>query len=340
MKALNIISDKFAPVATKFNAYKPGLAFVGGITLSILSTVEAVRSTLKAEEKILEPARAEFAAIEETIDKAVTPEAYKSARTQVYVKTALRASKLYAKPLALWGASTALYVYSYREQATRLNAATNLAAVATTALSTMHENTRQVFGDDVATALRTGEGIPEAIDNCDFDKVKTHNTKKIQYHSDAYREYADKDIDIPVEYKTCDTDHFMLSYTEETIDESYWYKSPYDRLLMLQAVEDQLNCKLTSGKVKYISVRDVREAIGYKVDDESPNDALMGWWKDGSAHPINLGLGYLWELYGVCKDGPLNNIKATMDSIKVNTSDECEREWFVILTPMGNVYHH
>ena len=339
MNPLTLVSTKLSPITAKIEPHKPTIALVCGVGLSAWSTVEAVRSTLRAEDAVLEPARREFAAIEETINKDSQPSEYKAARSQVYIKSILRATKLYTKPLALWGASTALYIYSYKEQTARLNATANLAAAATATLSAMHENTRQVFGEEVATALRTGENIPEAIDNLDFDKVKTCNTKKIQYNSDSYREYADKEIDIPMNFRTCPADHFMLSYTENTIDQSYWYKSPYDRLQVLQAIEDQLNCKLTSGKVKYVSVKDVRDAIGYKLDDETIDDVSIGWWNDGSQHPISLGLGYLWNLYGVCKDGPTNNITATMDKIRIN-SEDADREWFIILTPMGNIYNH
>lgn len=326
---------------TFIKANAPTIAFIFGLSLSAVATVEAVKATTKAEEKILEPAKREFEAVETSVDKEANPKAYKSARKQVYIKSGCRATKLYAKSVVLWVAGNALLIYSFKEQASRLASATNVASLATAALSTMDWNTRQTFGDEVANALRTGENIPEAIDNCDFDRVKENGKKKISYHSDSLREYADREVDTPVDYKK-NCDHFMISYMKETIDDSYWYKNPYDRLMQLQATEDFFNRELTSKKRKYVSIKDIRDKIGYIVDDETIDDVRYGWWDDGSSHPINLGLGYLWEMVGAKAntDRTGNIYTELLDQATLSNGDTVKRDWFLMITPMGDIYNH
>lgn len=328
-------------IGTFMKTNAPTIAFIAGISLSALSMVDAVRATTKADEEVLEPAKTEFEAIELSIDKNEQYKEYKSARKQVYIKSGIRAAKLYARPILLWSAGMGCFIFSYKEQINMITAATNTASMATAALSTMDWNTRQTFGDEVTNALRTGENIPEAIDNCDFDRVKTNNKKKISYHSDSLREYADREIDTPVDYKT-NCDHFMLTYMKETIDDSYWYKNPYDRLMQLQATEDFFNRELTSKKRKYVSIKDIRDKIGYIVDDETIDDVRYGWWDDGSSHPINLGLGYLWELVGAKAhtDRSGNIYTELLDQAALSNGDTVKRDWFLMITPMGDIYNH
>jgi hypothetical protein len=329
---------KAQPMVSAGKKHGPTIAFVAGMILSAVATIEVARATLKAEEKILQPAAEEFTAIENTVDKETEPDRYKSARKQVYIKSGGRALKLYGKALFIYSVSTILLVGGWKTQSDRLATAINFGTAAATALSAMTDNTRQTFGDEVATALRTGKDIPEAVDRLDIEKVKECAAKKIRY-SDPFRSYGnDESKDIPVDYKVNTGDPIMLKYDKQHIKPSYWYKNPVNRLKFLKATEQYLNKQLESGAVTKISVKDVRDAIGYIDDDETPTDAMLGWWDDGVTHPVDFGLTYLLDILESHKLDAPDRVMNELEYVMIDDGHDCKRDWFVILNPMGNLY--
>lgn len=332
-----------AKIALGTKKHLPAIMIAAGVVGSIVATVEAVKGTLKAEEMILEPAKKEFEIIEKAKEnKAYTEKGYKTDRNAVYIRSAGRFVKTYWKAILAWAVSIGLIIGAHTIQANRLSSALNLAAGATAALSAMTDNTRQTFGDEVAQALRTGRGIPEAVENCDFDKVKDCTSKKIQYHSDSLRSYADKEVDIPTNYKmtTDDMEHMMVPYTQKMVKSNFWYKGAINRLKFLQSTEAYLNQQLESGTKDKISVKEARDAIGLKTDDESPLDVMMGWWRtDDNPHPIDFGLGYLIDLMESHKFDPAGEINNVLDYVMVDDGHDCKRDWYIVFNPMGNLYN-
>lgn len=337
------ILAKTAAASITAKKHGPTIAFIAGLGLSLWATVEAVRSTLRAEDEILEPAKAEFKAIDISVNKDKKPNEYRSARQQVYIKSIRRGLKLYGKPLLIWSFAMVCLVGGYKTQADRCATAINAATAAATALSNMHENTKQAFGDEVAMALRTGEDIPGAVERCDFDKVKDGAKKKIKYSSNPGREYKDLEVDDKTSYRGLDycSDPCILIYDEHHIKPGYWYKNPVDRLMFLQATEDHFNRQLESGAVKSVCVKDIRNAVGYLDKDETINDVILGWWEnDDDLHPIDFGLGYLHELLEGMKFDRAGDIVYNMEHVMLGDGHDCKREWKLILNVMGDIYNH
>lgn len=319
----------------------PTIMVVAGVAGSIVATVEAVKGTLKAEEAILVPAQKEF----ELIDKATetnpeyTDKDRRTDRAAVYIRSAGRFVKTYWKAIAAWAVSIGLIIGAHAIQANRLSNALNLAAGAVTALSAMTDNTRQTFGDEVAMALRTGKDIPEAVDRLDIEKVKECAANKIRY-SDPFRSYGNQEEqkDIPVDYKVNTGDPMMLKYDTKHIKSSYWYDNPVTRLSFLKSTEQFLNTQLESGAVNKISIKDVRDALGYIDDDESPNDVMLGWWADGAIHPIDFGLAYLFDILESHKLDSPDRVAYELDYVMIDDGHDCKRDWYLILNPMGDLY--
>lgn len=319
----------------------PTIMVVAGVAGSIVATVEAVKGTLKAEEAILVPAQKEF----ELIDKATesnpeyTDKDRRTDRAAVYIRSAGRFVKTYWKAIAAWAVSIGLIIGAHAIQANRLSNALNLAAGAVTALSAMTDNTRQTFGDEVAMALRTGKDIPEAVDRLDIEKVKECAAKKIRY-SDPFRSYGNEEgqNDIPVNYKVNTGDPIMLKYDKQHLKSSYWYDNPATRLRFLKSTEQFLNTQLESGAVNKISIKDVRDALGYIDDDESPNDVMLGWWADGSIHPVDFGLTYLLDILETHKLDAPDKVAYELDYVMIDDGHDCKRDWYLILNPMGDLY--
>lgn len=331
---------KAQPMVSAGKKHGPTIAFVAGMILSAVATIEVARATLKAEEKILQPAAEEFTAIESTVNKETEPDRYKSARKQVYIKSGGRALKLYGKALFIYSVSTVLLVGGWKTQSDRLATAINFGTAAATALSAMTDNTRQTFGDDVAMALRTGKDIPEAVDRLDIEKVKECAAKKIRY-SDPFRSYGtqeEEQKDIPVNYKVNTGDPIMLKYDKYHLKSSYWYDNPVTRLRFLKSTEQFLNTQLESGAVNKISIKDVRDALGYIDDDESPNDVMLGWWADGSIHPVDFGLTYLLDILESHKLDAPDKVAYELDYVMIDDGHDCKRDWYLILNPMGDLY--
>lgn len=318
----------------------PTIMVVAGVAGSIVATVEAVKGTLKAEEAILVPAQKEF----ELIDKATesnpeyTDKDRKTDRAAVYIRSAGRFVKTYWKAIAAWAISIGLIIGAHAMQVNRLSNALNLAAGAATALSAMTDNTRQTFGDEVAMALRTGKDIPGAVERLDLDKVKECAAKKIRY-SDPFRSYGNEEQnDIPVDYKVNTGDPIMLKYDKKHIKPSYWYDNPVNRLKFLKATEQYFNMQLESGAVNKVSVKDIRDAVGYIDDDETPTDAMLGWWEDGVVHPVDFGLTYLLEILETHKLDAPDKVAYALDYVMIDDGHDCKRDWYLILNPMGNLY--
>lgn len=328
-------------ILTGVKKHGPTIMVVAGVAGSIVATVEAVKGTLKAEEAILVPAQKEF----ELIDKATetnpeyTDKDRRTDRAAVYIRSAGRFVKTYWKAIAAWAVSIGLIIGAHAIQVNRLSNALNLAAGAVTALSAMTDNTRQTFGDDVAMALRTGKDIPEAVDRLDIEKVKECAAKKIRY-SDPFRSYGNQEEqkDIPVSYNINTGDPIMLKYDKKHIKPSYWYKNPVNRLKFLKATEQYLNKQLESGAVNKISIKDVRDAIGYIDDDETPTDAMLGWWDDGVTHPVDFGLTYLLDILESHKLDTPDRVMQELEYVMIDDGHDCKRDWYLILNPMGNLY--
>lgn len=330
---------KAQPMVSAGKKHGPTIAFVAGLILSAVATIEVARATLNAEEKILQPATEEFTAIENAVDKETEPDKYKSARKQVYIKSGGRALKLYGKALFIYSVSTILLVGGWKTQSDRLATAINFGTAAATALSAMTDNTRQTFGDEVAMALRTGKDIPEAVDRLDIEKVKECAAKKIRY-SDPFRSYGNQEEqkDIPVDYKANTGDPIMLKYDKQHIKPAFWYDNPVNRLKFLKATEQYFNMQLETGAMKKVSVKDIRDAIGYIDNDESPTDVMLGWWADGAIHPVDFGLTYLLEILESHKLDAPDKVAYALDYVMIDDGHDCKRDWYLILNPMGNLY--
>lgn len=300
-----------AKVLTKAKKVAPTAMIAVGVAASIVATVEAVKSTLKAEELILEPAKKEFDTIKQVDENPEIEYSEKDKKTDrraVYIRSIGRALKLYGKALAFWTLSMVLIIGAHKLECDRLTKAISCATAATTALSNMHENTKQTFGDEVAMAMRTGEGIPEAVNNCDFDKVKDSVTKKIQYKSDALRDYPDKEVS----YRKSESNMVALTivpYCQSTVKASYWNDNVIQRLEHIQSWENMYNELLVSGELDVVTGATMCKAIGIEDDNKDPIFDIMGWWYDGSSvHPIDLGLGTLYKIL---------NDKSLTDSQKI-----------------------
>lgn len=327
-------------ILTGVKKHGPTIMVVAGVAGSIVATVEAVKGTLKAEEAILVPAQKEF----ELIDKATetnpeyTDKDRRTDRAAVYIRSAGRFVKTYWKAIAAWAVSIGLIIGAHAIQVNRLSNALNLAAGAATALSAMTDNTRQTFGDEVAIALRTGKDIPEAVERLDLDKVKECASKSIKY-SDPFGSYGNKEEnDIPVSYKVNTGDPMMLKYDKKHIKPSYWYDNPVNRLKFLKATEQYFNMQLESGAVNKVSVKDIRDAVGYIDDDETPTDAMLGWWNDGAIHPVDFGLTYLLDILETHKLDAPDKVAYALDYVMIDDGHDCKRDWYLILNPMGNLY--
>lgn len=325
-----------ASLLSKGKKAAPTIMIAVGVAASIAATVEAVKSTLKAEEYILDPAKEEFDTIKQAEENpAYTEEAKKIDKRAVYIRSIGRALKLYGKPLALWTLSMVMIIGAHKIQCDRLTRALNYGALATTALTNMHENTKQTFGEDVAMAMRTGEGIPEAVEKCDFDQVKDNVKKKIQYKSDSLRDYPDKEVS----YRTSEDTIAIVKFCQSTIKPNYWNDDPVERLKNLRAWENMYNELLVSREIDVVTGEQFCKAIGYIP--EEPIFDIMGWWYDGSTvRPIDLGLG---TLYAILDDPTLTSAEVRNKLIYTGRDDRghgLKTPWDLVFNFTGDVFQH
>lgn len=297
-----------ASLLSKGKKAAPTIMIAVGVAASIAATVEAVKSTLKAEEYILDPAKEEFDTIKQAEENpAYTEEAKKIDKRAVYIRSVGRALKLYGKPLALWTLSMVMIIGAHKIQCDRLTRALNYGALATTALTNMHENTKQTFGEDVAMAMRTGEGIPEAVEKCDFDQVKDNVKKKIQYKSDSLRDYPDKEVS----YRKSEDLLTIVPYCQSTVKPNYWNDNILQRLESIQSWENMYNELLRSREIDVVTGSMMCKALGIEEDQNDPIFDIMGWWYDGSTMaPIDLGLGTLYTILHDKKLTPSEKVTA------------------------------
>lgn len=327
-----------AKALTNVKKAAPTIMIVVGVAASVAATVEAVKSTLKAEELILDPAKKEFDTIKQAEENpAYTPEAKKIDRRAVYIRSAGRALKLYGKPLALWALSMVMIIGAHKVQCDRLTRAINYGVAATTALTNMHDNTKQVFGDDIAMALRTGDGIPEAVNNCDFDKVKDSVAKKIQYKSDSLREYPDKEVS----YRHTAETLTIVPYCQSTVKPNYWNSNILQRLESLQSWENMYNELLINKELDVVTGTMLCNAIGIEEDNMGPVFDIMGWWYDGTTqHPIDLGLG---KLYSILHDKTLT-ASQKIEALTYNGVNEngqpITAPWQLVFNFTGDTFEH
>ena len=285
----------------------PVVAIITGIAGMLVGTGLAVKATLKADEKILTPAEQEFQAIEDK--KGLTVIEYKKERNKTRLRTVGRALKLYGPALAIYCASLVLLVGGVKEQGDRLASAVAFGNATATAFQQYRDRTTSILGKDVDKALMSGNGIKEAVE-------KSTGTK-YEAGGDPWRSY-----DNPI-------GPICIEYAPKNMSNDYkdgYHKSAIARLNYLRSWENRANKIVeTEG---YVEINDLLSRMGLKKRHEFDN--LIIPKTPETVHPVDFGLGYLYNMYdenvNFKNAGDLNNM---LDFVMVDDGHDAKRTWVI-----------
>lgn len=315
---VNTIANN-AKIFGKKNA--PVLMFGAGLAGLIWATAEAVKATLKADEKIIEPARKEFEAIEIERDKALTEgfrydeKVYKTRRREVRLRSFGRAVKLYGKAAAIWCAAITLTVGGMKLQTTRLTTAVGLANAATTALNEYRERTRTYLGDDIDRALYTGRGLQSLTDNispntADVKSLPVDNLKPVGAFT--------------VEYERS---KIQLDYRDQFYD---IVSMPIEAIEYLRSMENRFN-RIVDEK-GYIELNEMLDRL-HLIKRHEFDDWVICPPKGCRVHAVDLGLGYLYQILEENRHLKHSDLCHVLRSCKMADGQECLRKVIIDFDP-------
>lgn len=307
-----------AKIFGKKNA--PVLMFGAGLAGLIWATAEAVKATLKADEKIIEPARKEFEAIEIERDKALTEgfrydeKVYKTRRREVRLRSFGRAVKLYGKAAAIWCAAITLTVGGMKLQTTRLTTAVGLANAATTALNEYRERTRTYLGDDIDRALYTGRGLQSLTDNIsqntNVNTLPVDNLKPVGAFT--------------VEY---DRSKVQIDYRDQFYDIA---STPVEAVEYLRSMEHRFN-RIVDEK-GYIELNEILDRL-HLIKRHEFDDWAICPPKGCRVHAVDFGLGYLYQMLEENRHLKHSDLCHILNSCKTADGHDCVRKVIIDFDP-------
>lgn len=273
-KVTRFIADKEVSLDGK----APQIIVGVGVACAVAGTVMAVKKTLEVND-ILDEAKEEVETVKKqhpevvsadgtvTKNPAVGKELFKS-----YVKIGGKLVHHYWLPIALEGMGIILIFKGNGMLQARYVAAVGMYK----ALDEYHKGyAKRVverFGEDAEYEIRNGISTKtvEVTETNEKGEEVTKRKKQTTYEDGAIRP-----LDILFDEVTC----------------SNWTKDPEYNLMFLTNVLKLCNERLD--RRGYLFVEEIREMLGYKLDDHATEAHLSGWTKpEGSTNTVDFGINY------------------------------------------------